>query len=260
VQVQGKIQKWVDHSISVTVNLPENTTKELVDKLYREAWKAGCKGMTIYRKNSRPPILEDSKPKNNSQKDIDTQCICFPINQILKRPKELDCEILRFQNNKEKWIAFVGLRDNRPYEIFTGLADDEDGILVPKWVEKGKIIKETDDEESNRYDFQFINRYGYKTTIEGLSHKFNKEFWNYAKLLSGVLRYGMPIDQVIKLIQGLQFDNDNINTWKAGVERALRKYTGITPEALTCPKCKQHSIVVSEGCFHCTNCDWAKCG
>jgi ribonucleoside-diphosphate reductase alpha chain len=260
VQLQGRVQNWIDHSISVTVNLPENVSEELVDKLYREAWKAGCKGVTIYRKGSRASVLEDEKPKTDSKKNADTQCICFPINEILKRPKELDCEILRFQNNKEKWIAFVGLLDNRPYEIFTGLADDEDGILVPKWVEKGSIIKEVDEANNKRYDFQFINRYGYKTTIEGLSHKFNKEFWNYAKLLSGVLRYGMPIDQVIKLIQGLQFDSDSINTWKAGVERALRKYMEGAVDALACPKCKQRSIVVSEGCYHCTNCDWAKCG
>ncbi|MDR3326792.1 MAG: adenosylcobalamin-dependent ribonucleoside-diphosphate reductase [Prevotellaceae bacterium] len=260
VRLQGKVQKWVDHSISVTVNLPENATKELVDKLYREAWKAGCKGITIYREGSRSSVLEGIKSNEESGKNSDSPLICFPVNDTLKRPKELNCEILRFQNQKDRWIAFVGLLDNRPYEIFTGLADDEDGILVPKWVEKGKIIKEVDAEGNKQYDFQFINRYGYKTTIEGLSHKFNKEFWNYAKLLSGVLRYGMPIDQVIKLINGLQFDSNSINSWKAGVERALRKYIEGTAESLTCPSCGQHTVVVSEGCYKCTSCLWSKCG
>ena len=237
VRLQGRIQKWVDHSISVTVNLPETATEELVDRLYREAWKVGCKGVTIYRAGSRGNVLEDvSKSKKSEKESAQTahtakEQICFPVTDMLKRPKVLDCEILRFQNQKEKWIAFVGLKDNKPYEIFTGLADDEDGILLPKWLEKGKIIKEVFEDGSKRYDFQFINRHGYKTTIEGLSYKFNKEFWNYAKLLSGVLRYGMPIDQVIKLVNGLQFDSDTINTWKAGVERALRKYARFTRSA-----------------------------
>lgn len=266
VRLQGRIQKWVDHSISVTVNLPETATEELVDRLYREAWKVGCKGVTIYRAGSRGNVLEDvSKSKKSEKESAQTantskEQICFPVTDMLKRPKVLDCEILRFQNQKEKWIAFVGLKDNKPYEIFTGLADDEDGILLPKWLEKGKIIKEVFEDGSKRYDFQFINRHGYKTTIEGLSYKFNKEFWNYAKLLSGVLRYGMPIDQVIKLVNGLQFDSDTINTWKAGVERALRKYLEGVVEGMKCPNCGESSVEASDGCYKCTSCGYSKCG
>ncbi len=256
-RLQGRIQKWVDHSISVTVNLPNTASEELVDQLYREAWKVGCKGVTIYRDGSRGNVLEEVKDKKD---DKDKNVICFPTDAIAPRPKELDCEIVRFQNQKEKWIAFVGLRNNRPYEIFTGLADDEDGILLPKWLEKGKIIKEVFDDGSKRYDFQFINKNGYKTTIEGLSYKFNKEFWNYAKLLSGVLRYGMPIDQVIKLVDGLQFDSDTINTWKAGVSRALRKYMDGVIEGMTCPSCKEKTITAVDGCYKCTSCGYSKCG
>lgn len=255
VRLQGRVQKWVDHSISVTVNLPNTASEELVDELYREAWKVGCKGVTIYRDGSRGNVLEYV---NSSKKD-DKNVICFPTDSISPRPKELDCEIVRFQNQKEKWIAFVGLRNNRPYEIFTGLADDENGILLPKWLEKGKIIKEVL-ENGSRYDFQFINKNGYKTTIEGLSYKFNKEFWNYAKLLSGVLRYGMPIDQVIKLVDGLQFDSDTINTWKAGVSRALRKYMDGVVDGMVCPSCKEKTITAVDGCYKCTSCGYSKCG
>ena len=261
VQMQGKIQKWVDHSISVTINLPSDATEELVGKLYEEAWRCGCKGVTVYRDGSRSGVLiavEDKKEEKSDEKKI-----CFPYDEgYLIRPKELDCDVVRFQNAKDKWIAFVGLKDGRPYEIFTGLADDEEGILLPKTVTEGRIIKVVDENGNKRYDFQFMNKRGYKTTVEGLSHKFDKEFWNYAKLISGVLRYGMPIDQVIKLVSGLQLDNESINTWKVGVERALKKYipdgTQINEQA--CPNCKQHTLVYQEGCLTCKSCGYSKCG
>ena len=181
---------------------------------------------------------------------------------IVKRPHELDADVVRFQNNKEKWIAFVGLVDGKPYEIFTGLADDEDGIFCPKSVNSGKIIKAMDSDGKKRYDFQFINKRGYKTTIEGLSEKFNPEFWNYAKLISGVLRYGMPIDQVLKLVGGLELDSTNINTWKNGVERALKKYlpNGTAATGQKCPKCGAETLIYQEGCLICTTCGNSKCG
>lgn len=264
VQMQGRVQKWVDHSISVTINLPADATEELVGKLYEEAWRSGCKGVTVYRDGSRAGVLiaakEDKNEKNEDDK-TDKHCFCFDDEQ-LKRPKVLDCDVVRFQNSKDKWIAFVGLKDGRPYEIFTGLADDEEGILLPKTVTAGKIIKTVDEEGNKRYDFQFENKRGYKTTVEGLSHKFDKEFWNYAKLISGVLRYGMPIDQVIKLVSGLQLDSESINTWKVGVERALKKYipdgTEFTKQA--CPTCGQRALVYQEGCITCKNCGYSKCG
>ena len=219
VHMQGRIQKWVDHSISVTINLPSDVSEDLVNELYIEAWKSGCKGCTVYRDGSRTGVLVSTKKDEKP-----APCNCYP--EITpKRPQELDCEVIRFQNNKEKWIAFVGIHNGRPYEIFTGLADDEDGLMLPKSVNKGKIIRNFHEETNTKtYDFQFINKYGYKTTIEGLSHKFNPEFWNYAKLISGVLRYGMPIDQVVKLVGSLQLNNDSINNWKMGVERALKKF------------------------------------
>ena len=261
VQMQGKIQKWVDHSISVTINLPADATEELVGHLYEEAWRCGCKGVTVYRDGSRSGVLIAVEEKKDEKKD--EKKICFNYDEAhLTRPKELDCEIVRFQNSKDKWIAFVGLKDGRPYEIFTGLADDEEGILLPKTVNEGRIIKTIDEHGSKRYDFQFVNKRGYKTTVEGLSHKFDKEFWNYAKLISGVLRYGMPIDQVIKLVSGLQLDNESINTWKVGVERALKKYipdgTQINEQA--CPSCGQKTLVYQEGCLTCKSCGYSKCG
>ncbi|MEI6753182.1 MAG: adenosylcobalamin-dependent ribonucleoside-diphosphate reductase [Paludibacter sp.] len=261
VQMQGRIQKWVDHSISVTINLPADATEELVGHLYEEAWRCGCKGVTVYRDGSRAGVLIAVEDKKEPK--IDEKKICFPYDEgYLIRPKELDCDVVRFQNAKDKWIAFVGLKDGKPYEIFTGLADDEEGILLPKTVTEGKIIKTLDENGNKRYDFQFVNKRGYKTTVEGLSHKFDKEFWNYAKLISGVLRYGMPIDQVIKLVSGLQLNNESINTWKVGVERALKKYipdgTHINEQA--CPSCKQHSLVYQEGCLTCKSCGYSKCG
>ena len=260
VKMQGRVQKWVDHSISVTINLPSTATEELVSQLYLEAWKSGCKGCTIYRDGSRSGVLVSVSKKDEEKKD-DKRCVCFSMSEY-ERPKELNCDIVRFQNKKEKWIAFVGLKDGRPYEIFTGIADDEEGILLPKSVTEGKIIKTTDDEGNRRYDFQYKNTRGYKTTVEGLSHKFDKEYWNYAKLISGVLRYGMPIDQVVKLVGSLQLDSESINTWKAGVERALKKYIpdGTSMESMECPECHQHTIVMKEGCLVCSNCGYSKCG
>ena len=260
VKMQGRVQKWVDHSISVTINLPATATEELVSQLYLEAWKSGCKGCTIYRDGSRSGVLVSVSKKDDEKKD-DKRCVCFSMSEY-ERPKELNCDIVRFQNKKEKWIAFVGLKDGRPYEIFTGIADDEEGILLPKSVTEGKIIKTTDEEGNRRYDFQYKNTRGYKTTVEGLSHKFDKEYWNYAKLISGVLRYGMPIDQVVKLVGSLQLDSESINTWKAGVERALKKYIpdGTQMESMECPECHQHTIVMKEGCLVCSNCGYSKCG
>ncbi|MCE5331053.1 MAG: adenosylcobalamin-dependent ribonucleoside-diphosphate reductase [Bacteroidales bacterium] len=261
VQMQGRIQKWVDHSISVTINLPNDASEELVGKLYVEAWKCGCKGVTVYRDGSRAGVLIASVEKKEEKKDEKT--ICFPYEEgHLIRPKELECDVVRFQNAKDKWIAFVGLKDDRPYEIFTGLADDDEGIVLPKTVTKGKIIKTIDENGNKGYDFQFSNKRGYKTTIEGLNYKFDKEFWNYAKLISGVLRYGMPIDQVIKLVSGLQLDSESINTWKVGVERALKKYIpdGTHIKEQTCPSCGQKSLVYQEGCTTCKNCGYSKCG
>ncbi len=263
VQMQGRIQKWVDHSISVTINLPQNVSEELVGQLYEEAWRSGCKGVTVYRDGSRAGVLLAVEDKEEVVHNPDEKTICFPYDEeYFIRPKELEADVVRFQNAKDKWIAFVGLKDGKPYEIFTGLADDEEGILLPKSVTEGKIIKTSDNQGNKRYDFQFQNKRGYKTTVEGLSHKFDKEFWNYAKLISGVLRYGMPIDQVIKLVAGLQLDNDSINTWKVGVERALKKYIpdGTQISEQTCPSCGNKTLVYQEGCLTCKNCGHSKCG
>ena len=256
VRMQGRIQKWVDHSISVTINLPADVTEELVDSLYVEAWKSGCKGCTVYRDGSRSGVLLSTKQETPKQKYMAEE------EHILKRPIELEADVVRFQNNKEKWIAFIGLINDRPYEIFTGLADDDEGIFCPKSVNKGKIIKAVDENGNKRYDFQFINKRGYKTTIEGLSDKFNPEFWNYAKLISGVLRYGMPIDQVLKLVGGLELDSKSINTWKMGVERALKKYlpNGTKASGQKCPNCGQETLIYQEGCLICTSCGTSKCG
>ena len=276
VRMQGAIQKWVDHSISVTVNLPNQVDEALVNKLYVEAWRSGCKGCTIYRDGSRSGVMisvskkdkkkektadEDKRKDLYSSKEHHTHILERPqVTEI--RPKELDCDVVRFQNNKEKWVAFVGLLDGYPYEIFTGLQDDEEGIALPKSVTKGKIIKQTAEDGSHRYDFQFENKRGYKTTVEGLSEKFNPEYWNYAKLISGVLRYRMPIDHVIKLVGSLQLKSESINTWKNGVERALKKYVtdGTKASGQKCPVCGQETLVYQEGCLICTNCGASRCG
>ena len=264
VKMQGAVQKWVDHSISVTINLPNDISEEMVGKLYVEAWRSGCKGCTVYRDGSRSGVLISlaGDGKNKKNKGEKKGHYIAEEEHILKRPVELEADVVRFQNNKEKWIAFIGLIDNRPYEIFTGIADDEEGIFCPKSVTKGKIIKAVNENGEKRYDFQFINKRGFKTTIEGLSEKFNPEFWNYAKLISGVLRYGMPIEQVLKLVASLELDNKSINTWKMGVERALKKYlpNGTKLSGQTCPNCGQESLVYQEGCLICTNCGTSRCG
>ena len=260
VHMQGAIQKWVDHSISVTINLPNDVSEELVGQLYEEAWRCGCKGCTVYRDGSRTGVLEGIKEKKKEEKKEDKTCVCFD-NKVRIRPAELECDVVRFQNNKDKWIAFVGLKDGVPYEIFTGLADDEEGILLPKSVTKGKIIRVVQEDGTKRYDFQFVNSRGFKTTMEGLSYKFDKEFWNYAKLISGVLRYGMPIDQVIKMISSLQMDSETINSWKVGVERALKKYIqdGTVVQGQVCPNCG-NPLIFEEGCMHCRECGYSRCG
>lgn len=267
VRMQGAIQKWVDHSISVTVNLPNNVDEELVNNLYIEAWKSGCKGCTIYRDGSRAGVLVSTQKTNKKQKKEDEEATATPVPLPLpavteRRPDVLECDVVRFQNNKEKWVAFVGLLDGHPYEIFTGLQDDEEGIVLPKTVTKGKIIKRVLPDGSKRYDFQFQNKRGYKMTVDGLSEKFNKEYWNYAKLISGVLRYRMPIENVIKLVNSLQLESENINTWKVGVSRALKKYVtdGTEAKGQKCPNCGHETLVYQEGCLICKHCGASRCG
>lgn len=259
VKMQGEIQKWLDHSISVTVNLPNAVDEALVDRLYVEAWKSGCKGCTIYRDGSRAGVMVSVK-KKKEDKGAKLQTLS-PV--VERRPEVLECDVVRFQNNKEKWVAFVGLLDGRPYEIFTGLQDDEEGIVLPKTVTKGRIVKHVNAEDgTKRYDFQFENKRGYKTTVEGLSEKFNKEYWNYAKLISGVLRYRMPLENVIKLVDSLQLESENINTWKVGVARALKKYItdGTEAKGLKCPNCGHEALVYQEGCLICKHCGSSRCG
>ena len=265
VRMQGAIQKWVDHSISVTVNLPNQVDEELVNRLYVEAWRSGCKGCTIYRDGSRAGVLvstqkTDKKEKKEEEKGSKAAMLLPQVTE--RRPSELECDVVRFQNNKEKWVAFVGLLDGYPYEIFTGLQDDEEGIVLPKTVTKGRIIKRILPDGSKRYDFQFQNKRGYKMTVEGLSEKFNKEYWNYAKLISGVLRYRMPIENVVKLVNSLQLESENINTWKVGVSRALKKYVtdGTEAKGQKCPNCGHETLVYQEGCLICKHCGASRCG
>lgn len=272
VKMQGAIQKWVDHSISVTVNLPNDVDEALVNRLYVEAWKSGCKGCTIYRDGSRAGVMisvsksdKAQKGKEQAKDNTGDQNALPPCKQpevIEVRPKVLECDVVRFQNNKEKWVAFVGLLDGYPYEIFTGLQDDDEGIVLPKSVVKGKIIKQKQEDGPSRYDFQFENKRGYKTTVEGLSEKFNPEYWNYAKLISGVLRYRMPIERVINLVSSLQLKDESINTWKNGVERALKKYIddGTEAKGKKCPVCGHETLVYQEGCLICKNCGASRCG
>jgi ribonucleoside-diphosphate reductase alpha chain len=254
VRMQGAVQKWVDHSISVTINLPNDATEDLVGKLYQEAWEVGCKGVTVYRDGSRSGVLIS----NEEKKDELNILTVFPK----KRPQILEADVVRFQNNKEKWIAFIGIVDEKPYEIFTGLSDDEDGILIPRWVNNGLIIKNREEDGSSRYDFQYKNKRGYKTTIEGLSHKFDPEFWNYAKLISSTLRHGMPIDKIVDLINSLQLDSESINTWKNGVVRALKRYVedGTRAKGQTCANCNSKYLIYQEGCLTCKDCGSSKCG
>jgi ribonucleoside-diphosphate reductase alpha chain len=258
VKMQGAIQKWVDHSISVTINIPNEATEELVDRLYMTAWEEGCKGVTVYRDGSRSGVLVSHDDKKEDKKAEETDDTEFPT----KRPQALKADVVRFQNNKEKWIAFVGTIDDKPYEIFTGLADDEDGILLPRWVNDGYIIKNKDDKGNTRYDFQYTNARGYKTTIEGLSYRFNPEFWNYAKLISGTLRHGMKIENVIELINSLQLDNESINTWKNGVSRALKRFVpdGVEVKGHKCTNCNSSNLMYQEGCLTCKDCGSSKCG
>lgn len=266
VRMQGAIQQWVDHSISVTVNLPNEVDEDLVNRLYVEAWRSGCKGCTIYRDGSRSGVMVSASKKDKKKEKAPTpesSVSAMPRPVVTEtRPKELVCDVVRFQNNREKWVAFVGLLDGYPYEIFTGLQDDEEGIVLPKTVTRGKIIKQTNEDGTHRYDFQFENKRGYKTTVEGLSQKFNPEYWNYAKLISGVLRYRMPIDHVIKLVGSLQLNDESINTWKNGVERALKKYIadGTQAKGQKCPACGCETLVYQEGCLICTNCGASRCG
>lgn len=265
VRMQGAIQKWVDHSISVTVNLPNQVDEDLVNRLYVEAWRSGCKGCTIYRDGSRAGVLVSTQKTDKKAKKQEEEKAAMPLSlpQVTeRRPDELECDVVRFQNNKEKWVAFVGLLDGYPYEIFTGLQDDEEGIVLPKTVTKGRIIKRVLPDGSKRYDFQFQNKRGYKMTVEGLSEKFNKEYWNYAKLISGVLRYRMPIENVVKLVNSLQLESENINTWKVGVSRALKKYVtdGTEVKGQKCPNCGHETLVYQEGCLICKHCGASRCG
>ncbi len=255
VKMQGAVQKWVDHSISVTVNVPKETKEELISSIYETAWKVGCKGMTVYRDGSRAGVLVNNEAKDKKEDPNE-----FHETKAPHRPDRLQAEIVRFQNEYEKWIAVVGLLNGRPYEIFTGLAED---FWIPQWVQKGWIVKTRPDGVSSRYDFQFEDRQGYKITIEGLSRSFTKEYWNYAKLISGILRHGMPLPFVVNIISKLHFEVDTINTWKNGVERALKKFIpdGTKAAERTCPKCKEeNALVYQEGCLVCKSCGYSKCG
>jgi ribonucleoside-diphosphate reductase alpha chain len=256
VHMQGEVQKWVDHSISVTINLPSQATEELVGQLYVTAWQSGCKGVTVYRDGSRSGVLLNNNNTDKDKESDENEAIKF------KRPRILDADIIRFNNNEEKWIAFIGLKDNKPYEIFTGMVDDE-MFPIPKSIAKGKIIKNRDEHGNSRYDFMYTDKYGYNNTLGGLSHMFNKEYWNYAKLFSSVLRHGMPIANVVNLVASMQLDSATINTWKNGVERALKKYIPNDTRAKkgkTCTECGSENLIYQEGCLKCTSCGSSKCG
>ncbi len=254
VKMQGAIQKWVDHSISVTVNLPNSVSEQLVAEVYRTAWECGCKGVTVYRDGCRTGVLLDTKSDGKKKKS------CEPATGENKRPQSLPADIVRFKNGTEDWIAFVGLQDGRPYEIFTGKVE-EDAMYIPKKITKGFIIKVREADGSKRYDFQYVDRYGYTNTIGGISRLFDESFWNYAKLISGVLRHGMPIEKVVSLIDGLHLDSETINTWKTGVERALKQYIlDGTKSKGKCPQCGQENMAYQNGCLTCMSCGYSKCG
>ena len=256
VKMQGAIQKWVDHSISVTVNIPADTPEELVSQIYMTAWESGCKGMTIYRDGCRAGVLlKDDRKKEKEEENT----VCFRETSAPKRPKVLDAEVLHFQNDKDKWVAVIGLLDGKPYEIFTGEAQ---GFFLPDWVKTGQIIKNKLEDDNSRYDFQYVNKYGCKVTMEGLSVQFNAEFWNYAKLISGILRHGMPMPFVVHLVENLQLETESINTWKNGVVRALKRYIpdGTKVAKEKCPACgEKSSLIYKEGCMICTACGDSKC-
>lgn len=257
VKMQGAVQKWVDHSISVTVNVPTDAREEMISTIYETAWKVGCKGMTVYRDGSRAGVLVNNDAKDKKKKERDEE---FVETKAPHRPDRLEADIVRFQNDHEKWIAVVGIMNGRPYEIFTGVAED---FWIPTWVQKGWIVKTRPDGVGSRYDFQFEDRQGYKITIEGLSRSFNKEYWNYAKLISGILRHGMPLPFVVNIISKLHFEVDSINTWKNGIERALKKFIpdGTKAAEHACPKCcDQNGLVYQEGCLVCKTCGYSKCG
>ena len=253
VRMQGAIQKWVDHSISVTVNLPNNVSEELVADVYRAAWESGCKGITVYRDGCRAGVLVDKKSKKEAPK-------CETPTQSNRRPKSIPAEVVRFKNGKEDWIAFVGILEGHPYEIFTGKIED-DAMYIPPKITKGNILKVREEDGTKRYDFQYTDRYGYTNTIGGISRLFDESFWNYAKLISGVLRYNMPIDKVVSLIDGLHLDDENINTWKNGVKRALKQYIEDgTRSKGKCPQCGQENMAYQNGCLTCMSCGYSKCG
>jgi ribonucleoside-diphosphate reductase alpha chain len=251
VELQGSIQKWVDHSISVTINLPSTVTKETVNELYLKAWEVGCKGLTVYREGSREGILQTAQNKTNAAED----------KPVLKRPKELKADVIRFKNNNEDWVAFVGVLNGKPYEIFTGKTE-EDRFPIPKWVERGNIIQTVNENNVKSYDFQYFDKDGYEVIMRGLSRCFNPDFWNYAKMISGLLRHHIPLDSIINIVSGLNFNEASINSWRNGVIRAIKKFIqdGSKPAEMRCPNCEQESMEIKEGCAVCTNCGFSKCG
>jgi ribonucleoside-diphosphate reductase alpha chain len=251
--MQGAVQKWVDHSISVTVNVPEDAKEELVGEIYEEAWKSGCKGITVYREGSRSGVLVSNDKKEEDDND-------FKETKAPSRPAKLEASIVRFQNNKEKWVAIVGIYKGRPYEVFTGKAED---FFIPTYVEEGFVVKHKTEKGKSRYDFEFEDRGGVMQEYRGLSRSFDKEYWNYAKLISGILRHGMPLPFVVDVVNTLSFETESINTWKTGVVRALKKFIPDGTKSgkdTECPECGEDALVYKEGCLSCTNCGYSKCG
>ncbi|KJS07109.1 MAG: ribonucleoside-diphosphate reductase [Flavobacteriales bacterium BRH_c54] len=256
VRLQGAVQKWIDHSISVTVNVPNDVPEDMVSQIYLTGWESGCKGITVYRDGSRSGVLISNDKKSEKEEIINQ----FLETNAPKRPEKLEAEIIQFNNENEKWIAVIGLLDGRPYEIFTGASRESFSILSQ--VKKGWVIKSKSEDGKTRYDFQYEDSHGYKTTIEGLSRTFNEEYWNYAKLISGVLRHGMPLSFVVDMVDNLHLSEETLNTWKKGVVRSLKKFIpdGTKPAENTCPSCKEPSLVYEEGCLNCKSCGHSKCG